>query len=97
MSIVRPGSRMFRRAGQVAAALAGLALLATPARAQQTYPPEVEEQCQDDYFRFCSSYALGTNELRSCMQAKARNLSPNCKQALKDAGFVRASSNKNDE
>lgn len=73
----------------LAGAIAGLALASAPATAQQTYPPEVESQCRDDYFRFCSSYALGSTELRRCMEAKGRTLSPNCQQALKDAGYVK--------
>ncbi len=60
---------------------------ATRAVAQQTYPPEVEAQCRDDYFRHCSSYALGSTELRRCMESKSKSLARNCQQALKDAGF----------
>ena len=65
-----------------------------PVNAQQTYPPAVEDQCRDDYFRFCSSYALGSTELRRCMESKGRTLSSNCQQALKDAGFVKTSKSK---
>lgn len=68
-----------------------LGIIAGPAKAQQTYPPAVEDQCRDDYFRFCSSYALGSTELRRCMELKGRTLSSNCQQALKDAGFVKTS------
>ena len=68
-----------------------LASVAGPAMAQQTYPPAVEDQCRGDYFTFCSSYALGSNELRRCMEAKGKSLSHNCQQALKDAGFVKTS------
>ncbi|MDX2158230.1 MAG: hypothetical protein SFW09_17145 [Hyphomicrobiaceae bacterium] len=59
-----------------------------------TYPPEVEAQCTDDYFRHCSTYELGSDALRRCMEAKGRNLSPNCQQALKDAGYVKTSRSK---
>lgn len=78
----------------VFAALAGMgtAADATRAVAQQTYPPEVEEQCRDDYFRHCSSYALGSTELRRCMESKSKSLSRNCQQALKDSGFGSKSS-----
>jgi hypothetical protein len=71
-------------------ALATAAMIPTVG-AQATYPPEVEEHCRDDYFRHCSSYALGSEALRRCMEAKGTNLSPNCKQALKDAGYVKQS------
>ena len=66
-------------------------LHAAPKKRVTTYPPQVEEQCHDDYFRHCSPYALGSDELRRCMEAKGRNLSPNCRQALKDAGYVKSS------
>lgn len=66
-------------------------LLSAPAVAsdQSTYPPEVENQCRDDYFRFCSPYDLGSEALRRCMESKGRSLSHNCQQALKDAGYVK--------
>ncbi len=80
----------------VAAALATVSAsdLAAKEKSKQrvyTYPPEVEEQCSDDYFRHCSPYALGSTELRRCMEAKGGDLEPNCRQALKDAGYVRSS------
>jgi hypothetical protein len=63
---------------------------AHPAAAQSsTYPPEVETQCKDDYFRYCSPYALGSDELRRCMEAKGMALSSHCQQALKNAGYVK--------
>jgi hypothetical protein len=63
----------------------------TPAYAQSqaTYPAEVENQCRADYFRYCSPYALGSDALRRCMEAKGRSLSSHCQKALKDAGYVR--------
>jgi hypothetical protein len=83
---------------RIAFALIGAALLActgmgasNSASAQQTYPPEVESQCTNDYFTHCSSYALGSTALRRCMEAKGQDLSSNCKQALVDAGYVKAS------
>lgn len=61
-----------------------------PAYAQSsTYPPEVESNCKDDYFRYCSPYALGSDELRRCMEAKGVSLSSQCQQALKNAGYVK--------
>jgi hypothetical protein len=63
--------------------------VASSVLAQATFPPAVESQCRDDYFRHCSVYQLGSDELRRCMEAKGRNLSPKCKQALRDAGFAR--------
>jgi hypothetical protein len=76
-------------------AVAGLAAMSivgalSPLAAQSTYPPEVENYCKDDYFRYCSPYALGSDELRRCMEANGKTLSRNCQQALKDAGYVKA-------
>lgn len=74
-------------------AAAGVVLCCTPvlAQSQSTYPAQVESQCRDDYFRYCSPYALGSDELRRCMEAKGQSLSSHCQKALKDAGYVRAS------
>ena len=85
------GSQTIGQASKRLTFLGVLALAAWcgPAFAQTTYPPEVENQCRDDYFRFCSPYSLGTDQLRRCMESKGRSLSPNCQQALKDAGFVK--------
>ena len=86
-------SQAFRRRGTGLVSLVSLVALAatvTSASAQTTYPPEVENQCRDDYFRFCSPYSLGSDQLRRCMESKGKTLSPNCQQALKDAGFVKA-------
>lgn len=78
-------------AGRLIAGLAAAVVLttATSVAAQQTYPAAVEEHCADDYFRHCSVYALGSDQLRRCMEAKGRDLSPNCQQALKAAGLVK--------
>lgn len=62
------------------------------ASALEVYPPAVENQCRDDYFKYCSPYALGSTELRRCMETQGKQLSPNCRQALKDAGLVRTTS-----
>lgn len=59
------------------------------AAAQSTYPPAVESFCKQDYFRYCAPYALGTDELRRCMEANGKTLSRDCQQALKDAGYVK--------
>jgi hypothetical protein len=72
----------------------GMMVFAEPASAQSstqsTYPPAVESQCKDDYFRYCSPYALGSDELRRCMEAKGGSLSSHCQQALKNAGYVKS-------
>jgi hypothetical protein len=78
----------------VAAVLAACHVAATTAVAQ-TYSPEVDQYCRDDYFRHCSSYQLGTTALRRCMESKGRSLSPNCRKALRDAGLVRSGRSRN--
>ena len=74
----------------VACVAGGLLIGTGPSLAQATYPPDVEAQCQGDYFKYCSPYALGSDELRRCMEAKGKSLSRNCQQPLKDGGFVKA-------
>lgn len=78
-----------KRRGRIILAAAAMTVPPVLSSAQSIYPPEVEEKCRDDYFRFCSPYALGSDELRRCMEAKGRTLSHSCQQALKDAGLVR--------
>lgn len=92
ISTMWSGAPKFAAAVLVVGLATALAANATRAVAQQTYPPEVEAQCRDDYFRHCSSYALGSTELRRCMESKGKSLAPNCQQALKDAGFTSKSS-----
>jgi len=70
-------------------AIGATALPASIAGAQTAYPAEVENQCRADYFRFCSPYALGSDELRRCMEVNGKALASSCQQALKDAGLVR--------
>ncbi len=67
----------------------GLATAHRAAAQSSTYPPEVETQCKEDYLRYCSPYALGSDELRRCMEAKGMTLSSHCQQALKNAGYVK--------
>lgn len=52
------------------------------------YPASVENACKNDYYRFCAIYPLQSASLRQCMEAKANELTPSCKKALIDAGYV---------
>jgi hypothetical protein len=76
------------------AALAGLVTLAaaattpTPVPAQESFPRVVRIACTADAKRLCPAYRLGSNEMRNCMEAKARLLSRGCVRALEDAGMV---------
>ncbi|MFV0297653.1 MAG: hypothetical protein ACK5JT_16195 [Hyphomicrobiaceae bacterium] len=60
----------------------------SPKQRVYTYPPRVEAYCTGDYHRHCSPYELGSTALRRCMEAKAKDLSPGCQQALIDAGYA---------
>ncbi len=71
--------------------LASLAASPVAAQTQTTYPEKVEEHCKEDYFRHCAPYALGTVELRRCMEANGKALAKKCQQALLDAGLVNMS------
>lgn len=42
----------------------------------------VKAACRDDYHKHCDGLEVGTPELRTCMKAKATELSQGCLQAL---------------
>ena len=84
-------SKTSARWGASAVLAAVVAMAVSPAVAQSTYPPAVENYCKEDYFRYCAPYSLGTDELRRCMEANGRTLSRNCQQALIDAGYAKTS------
>ena len=50
----------------------------------------VRNACRGDYHKFCSSYAVGSEELRTCMRKADKDLSPGCIDALVAAGEVSA-------
>ncbi len=82
-------SRCLKRRLQLLA-VAGLAGLASnPSAAQDgAYSDAVQTNCRDDYFKLCPAYALGSTELRLCMEAKAKQLSQQCVRALVASGEV---------
>jgi Ca2+-binding EF-hand superfamily protein len=47
-----------------------------------------KQACREDYRKFCKPYALGSDELRDCMNRVGRRLSHDCVEALIDAGEV---------
>lgn len=75
------------------ARIAGLAALSAfvalgfgaPANAVSS---KVENACAGDYSRFCPSYAVGSAQLRQCMRAAGKKLSPRCIDALQDSGEI---------
>jgi adenylate kinase len=50
----------------------------------------VKDACRQDYFNHCSSFAVGSEELRACMRKVDKDLSPACIDALVAAGEVSA-------
>ena len=72
------------------ALILGLAWLApsAPAHAQAAIPKDVQNNCVNDYKRFCGDYGLGSNALKLCMRKAGPSLSPACVQALVRAGQV---------
>jgi hypothetical protein len=44
--------------------------------------------CMSDYFSYCSSYSVGSPQLRQCMRAAGPKLSKGCVSALVAAGEV---------
>jgi ABC-type sugar transport system substrate-binding protein len=48
----------------------------------------VRSACSGDYHRYCPSYPVGSSQLRSCMKAVGKRLSPRCVDALVDAGEI---------
>jgi hypothetical protein len=49
---------------------------------------KVKSSCKGDYHKFCSAYAVGSTELRNCMESNRQGLSKGCVDALVDAGEV---------
>lgn len=48
----------------------------------------VRSACMSDYFAYCSSHAVGSASLRSCMRSNGPRLSSRCLNALVAAGEV---------
>lgn len=48
----------------------------------------VKRACMSDYFAYCSSHAVGSPGLRSCMNKAGPNLSKGCVAALVSAGEI---------
>ena len=54
----------------------------------QAISQRVRNACRDDYYRFCSAYAVGTPELRQCMRRVGGSLSRGCIDALLETGEI---------
>jgi hypothetical protein len=71
----------------LAPAAACLLLVATAPQAL-AYSARVNAACENDYYRFCSAYAVGSTSLNACMEASRRSLTKRCIDALVEAGLV---------
>jgi hypothetical protein len=63
-------------------------LLAAVAPAAQAYSARVNTACENDYYRFCSAYAVGSTSLSACMEASRNSLTKRCIDALIAEGLV---------
>jgi hypothetical protein len=77
-----------RKAAAVARCAAAGLLLAVAAPAAQAYSSRVNAACENDYYRFCSAYAVGSTSLNACMEASRRSLTQRCVDALVAEGLV---------
>lgn len=63
-------------------------LLIAGAPAAQAYSARVNAACENDYYRFCSAYAVGSTSLNACMEASRNSLTKRCVDALVAEGLV---------
>ena len=73
---------------QITITLALAAVTSLTATAALAFTKKVETDCAGDYQNFCSQYAPGTTQLRSCFESNRKGLSKICIRALVDAGEV---------
>ena len=73
----------------VALMLCCIAAVPTLVRAQAgTITKDMQNNCVNDYKKFCGDYGLQTAALNLCMKKAGPSLSPACVQALVAAGKV---------
>lgn len=72
------------------AAVAAAALLAPASAWSQagTITKGMQNNCVNDYKKFCGDYGLQTSALNLCMKKAGPSLSPACVQALVQAGKI---------
>lgn len=71
--------------------LAAAALMTIPGGEALAQSARVKAACSGDYGRFCPNYPVGSAQLRQCMRAKGKQLSPDCIDALIDDGEIKRS------
>ena len=79
-----------RRVGCAAVAATALGMLSAAAVAQVS--AKVQNACTPDALRLCPQHTLGSEEMRYCMEAKFKNISRECVQALEDDGHIKRGS-----
>jgi hypothetical protein len=76
------------KAAVVTSCAAANLLLAASAPAAQAYSARVNAACENDYYRLCSAYAVGSTSLNACMEASRNVLTKRCVDALVAEGLV---------
>ena len=70
------------------AALAVLSVFCLPVTEASAVSARVKFACAKDYYAHCSKFAPDTPEVRQCMRAAGKGLSPRCVNALVAEGEV---------
>ncbi len=74
------------KAAVVTSCAAASLLLAAPHAL--AYSARVNAACENDYYRLCSAYAVGSTSLNACMEASRNALTKRCVDALVAEGLV---------
>ena len=78
-----------RLTATIVLALPLLLLAPSAVRAQAgTITKGMQDNCANDYKKFCGDYGLQTSALNLCMKKAGPSLSPACVQALVQAGKI---------
>jgi len=77
-----------RQRGAITRCGATSLLLVAATSAAHAYSPRVDAACENDYYRFCSAYAVGSTSLNACMEASRKSLTKRCVDALVAEGLV---------
>lgn len=80
------GARRLR--GAITRCASASLLLVAATSAALAYSPRVNAACENDYYRFCSAYAVGSTSLNACMEASRKSLTKRCVDALVAEGLV---------
>ena len=84
-TLIRVKSQTYRSA---LAAVVALAALALPNAQAFAVSGSVMNACAGDYLTYCSSYEVGSSQVRQCMRSVGLKLSQGCITALVASGEV---------